>query len=525
MIYIFPLLTSKSVNPNVIPGVCKALELYVLVYELDKIADKGSKIVNALDMAGKAAGLFAGNAGRLQMKEAEVFLPGTKAGATQGKETAQAQQDVTKVSNAATVVSGVGKAAKEFKDKDKTNIQSVNVNQKDISLAPTWVTVTGEKGLQIVGVKVVPYLIDDTNIVELLMYDKGLNSFETFIRGAERKIAKAAYAMWHATIGKILGTISFGQAGRPTLGIDPKSDIIFGRTEFKDRVFVMLNNMSIPEDFMERVRDTKRLFSLGWKHLLINDDVQKKVTFCMKEFSGVCSSVPHKYIFTSVSKDMGEAYENLNDLKGAANPIFRQHVSGDFRKIVGESLTIVREEHQEFVGLLKSIRTGSFEKIDKEIESIPSENYGTIEKLARHVSHDSSKFDKSLHLSKQVLNNSLPELPETVNNSIAAVIAIRAAGVQDRDVMEETKDSLKTTVNRIKNYLSKDELNEKHGGIQKETIIAIIFTIIMLTGGFFLGKVLYDRKQRIGAIIKLIIAVVHKNLKAKLSVKPGKKDE
>ena len=49
MIVLFPMLISKSVSPNVIPGICKTLEKFVLVYKMDDI-------LGALSLAGATVG-------------------------------------------------------------------------------------------------------------------------------------------------------------------------------------------------------------------------------------------------------------------------------------------------------------------------------------------------------------------------------------------------------------------------------------------------------------------------------------
>ena len=50
MIVVYPMITSKTINPNVLPGICKALEKYVLVYELEDLLKKtNAKIAKSID--------------------------------------------------------------------------------------------------------------------------------------------------------------------------------------------------------------------------------------------------------------------------------------------------------------------------------------------------------------------------------------------------------------------------------------------------------------------------------------------
>ena len=69
---------------------------------------------------------------------------------------------------------------------------------------------------------------------------------------------------------------------------------------------------------------------------MIADDVNKKVTFCMKEFGGVCSVVPYGFVYSSLGRDHSKVFEDLEDVKRSASPFFR--MTARRRKVFGETI-------------------------------------------------------------------------------------------------------------------------------------------------------------------------------------------
>lgn len=43
MIVIWPLIVSKTVNPNILPGVCKALEKYIYIEQMDDVIEAANQ--------------------------------------------------------------------------------------------------------------------------------------------------------------------------------------------------------------------------------------------------------------------------------------------------------------------------------------------------------------------------------------------------------------------------------------------------------------------------------------------------
>ena len=78
---------------------------------------------------------------------------------------------------------------------------------------------------------------------------------------------------------------------------------------------------------------------MGWNSFLAADDVNKRVIFCMKQFHGLCSTVPYRLVYSSLGKEHHRAYEEMEDIKKSASPFFKTSVS--IKRIVGESFNII----------------------------------------------------------------------------------------------------------------------------------------------------------------------------------------
>ena len=74
--------------------------------------------------------------------------------------------------------------------------------------------------------------------------------------------------------------------------------------------------------------------------MIITDDVNKKATFCMKEFGGICSVVPYPFIYASLGKDHAKVYDDLEDVKRSASPFFSLRKRR--KQVFGETLAYNR---------------------------------------------------------------------------------------------------------------------------------------------------------------------------------------
>jgi len=161
MIVVYPMLTSSSVSPNVIPGIAKAVEKYLILYNIDEILREVNINIGKSVKTGVKFGITLAARGRLQMKEGvEVKILDE-----QGSSTKNPKKPST-AKGKGTLPKGSGGAKPELR-MPKTEA---------ISLEPTWVQITTKKkGLQILGVKVIPFKVESAeSMIEMIMKDKQL---------------------------------------------------------------------------------------------------------------------------------------------------------------------------------------------------------------------------------------------------------------------------------------------------------------------------------------------------------------
>ena len=126
---------------------------------------------------------------------------------------------------------------------------------------------------------------------------------------------------------------------------DPLNDIIYARTRFAGNIFCMMNATTLQENnFFMDMGGINRLFNMGWKSIVVADDIAKRVFFCMQEISGLCQSVDYRYVYESMSgrPDYGRVFETLEDLKKSQSPFFMKKVNP--KRILGRSVAL---EHLE----------------------------------------------------------------------------------------------------------------------------------------------------------------------------------
>jgi hypothetical protein len=359
MIVVYPMLTSPSVSPNVLPGIVKAVEKYILVYRTDEvlryasatsagsILSTGVKITataaataaaTALAAYGvKQAGEWWKNEGEGQnnfekdmINEIKKLLSEKEKGAS-GTEIKMSMPKITPV--------GGGSGAKpqlQFPSGDA------------VSLEPTWLNVTTERsGMQILGVKVVPFRIKyPDSIVSLLMQDKSLKDLNfltsKYMRGMSR------------VLGRVLSKVPM--RGGSALTGSFKKDVLEAQTTYGKNIFICLSQLDLDADeALSTPAGVRRLHQLGWSSLIIANDVNRTGTFCMKEFSGICSVVPYSYMFASLGREQSKAYEDLEDLKKKSGPFFKMSTnrkrvfsSESMRKttIVDKYLELLEKENE-----------------------------------------------------------------------------------------------------------------------------------------------------------------------------------
>lgn len=327
MILVYPMLISESVSPNVLPGLIKTVEKYILLYETNDV----------LRIAGGTA------AGRVISTGAGIVV-GAAAGALANKvvDKILGEAGYTQSSTLKTSPKGSEKTTTTTKNVDIQmpkggNIRtSLDIPRGDaVSLEPTWLTVnTANKGAQVLGVKVVPFKVKSSeNIVNLLMQDAQMKTLNAMGAKYGRAMTRVLFRLI-----KKLPFVNGAISG------DPKRDILYAGTDYGKNMFVCLSQLDLQQDdLLSTPAGVKRLHKLGWTSLIVTDDVNKKATFCMKEYGGICSVVPYSYMFASLGKDIHKAYDDLEDLKKSSGPFFNMKTNR--KRLFSESKNHIMESY------------------------------------------------------------------------------------------------------------------------------------------------------------------------------------
>ena len=327
MILVYPMLTSESVNPAILPGLIKAVEKYIIVHNMDDVLRNvnnsiargvygGVKgVAGTAATAAVAAGVSAyinskmkrivkkGKGLELQEQQAQIKGPTTQ------QEPQQKQKDYTNA-----VMGAINKS-----QGNKGTIKDFDMPKYDtVSLEPSWIKVNTDSGAKILGVKVVPFKVTSTTgMVGLLMNDSELKKMSYLANKAGRTVARVFFRAMR-------GVKLPGFSGK-TLSGDPKKDIVWANTQYGKNTFVCFSQLDIEkEDIFTSPQAVQRLHKLGWASLIITDDVNKQATFCMKEFGGICSTIPYSNIFASLGSEQHKVYKDFEDAQRSAGPFFRK---------------------------------------------------------------------------------------------------------------------------------------------------------------------------------------------------------
>jgi len=330
MILVYPLLTSESVNPTLLPGIIKAVEKYIIVNNIDEVLNHFNSALSGVVKAGitgaitvgasvAAAAILAKGTARIKKSGKELKLTeagygggSAKVGGTMANPNQPAAIPPTAKQQ---IVQGVADSVQ--KAASNAGIKSFEMPKYDtVSLEPSWVQVNTNSGAKLIGVKVVPYKVKSTTgMVGLLMSDKELKKLSYHAAKMGRTVSRVLSRAIRALPG-VKGKIITG---------DAKTDIVLAKSEFGKNAFVCFSQLDIEKDDIFTSPDAvKRLQKLGWTSMIITDDVNKQATFCMKQFGGICSTIPYSFIFASLGKEHAQVYKDLEDAARSAGPFFRK---------------------------------------------------------------------------------------------------------------------------------------------------------------------------------------------------------
>lgn len=361
MILVYPMLTSASVDPTILPGLIKAVEKYIIIHNTDdvlkhvnsalsdvaRVGASGAITIGASIMVAAATAWAAGKVkSRVKVKGKKLELTEQKKvniiirGGQKAAQLAQSGASQFGV-DADSIKQAGGEAGKQIeklgKDKGiRGGITGFEMPRYDsVSLEPTWVQVNTNLGAKLLGVKVVPFKVNSTKgMVGLLMQDKELKKMNYLANKMSRIAMRVIFRVARGL--KIPGI-----KDKPITG-NPKSDIVWATSQFGKNTFVCFSQLDLEQDDMfTSPKAVQKLHKLGWASLIVTDDVNKQATFCMQQFGGICSTIPYSFIFSSLGKEHSQVYKDLEDAARSAGPFFRKK-STNRRKLFSDARTIAK---------------------------------------------------------------------------------------------------------------------------------------------------------------------------------------
>lgn len=304
MIVVYPMLTSKNVSTLVLPGICKALERLILIYDMESVA-KRSGLGNLIGTAIKIA--EADRVSEVTYKPREPEYDDTTEDPYDKKEPKEPRGK---------------KAPREIADQLTQGTSFELSSTKIMSIEPTWVEVKTGLGTSIIGIKVIPFTVNPSQNMGAMMFSDSLQkSFDLYFLGMKRKLQKSVYSFI-----RYLKSILPGGFGTDLTG-DPEKDIILASTKYKSNTFALLSLADLEHDnLFHTAGGVSKLFYLGWSSILIADDVSKVMTCCMKQFGGLCTQISYSQLYANFGREHQKVYEDLDDLKKTTTPFFRKKV-------------------------------------------------------------------------------------------------------------------------------------------------------------------------------------------------------
>jgi len=350
MIAVYPMLVSPNINPNVLPGICKVLERFVMIYELEDVAQsfrlKGKITIGGVEGLASQASKF-----MLKHRAHENFMLEVK-GDQGGPEQYERTRAYKKAADAAEATErseqerermfkaerekreteqGISKE-RELRDIETGKIETAMSKKtmhidfprvEGMHVEPTFCTVDTANGTKLLGIKVIPYPIKNSEELEkMISTDLSFNIVDKFMYSKTRELFKYWYQVYDFLSDKIPFMKSRDISG------NIEKDILFASTKYKEKIFCLLSQQDLEDDkHFRKAGSVSKLFGLGWGSIIINDDVNKRTNFCMKEFGGMCSSVPHGLLFSSFGKENYKVYEKIEDIQKVTSPFFKHKIS------------------------------------------------------------------------------------------------------------------------------------------------------------------------------------------------------
>ena len=539
MIVVFPMLCSSELNPNILPGVGKVIERYLIVHELDRILQETKKSASSARVS----------KGRIEIKESEDDKPinNEQFISLTEDQISLYEQDIGPGTKGKSDRRDKGdkeeKEERKQKQKEVKNaVSGVSMSTEATSIEPTYMQVdrvaNGQSFKDLIGVKVIPFTVTSTQdyeLVNMLMYDQNLKKLESFLVGFGRSIKRKMYDLYKATI-KSIPMIG----GRGTITGDPRHDVVMAKTSFRKNIFVCVNQMELDDEFFQQAGGIKKLFRLGWSSIISLNESQRIGIFCMQSYSGVCYKVPYSYMFNMLGGPSGKYYTDLSDVKKSSAGLFRKKTKPS--KAFSESLSTLRLETYKKViqdynlltdqkidqyilneadndkkegwrtikkirNLGKALTSGDRKKIDSQLKG--KANLRELQQKGKQINPE---FDKCFSIAKRNLKGVAPEASAQITEVFATLVGALSIRKPD-DPVSFAKTLTKQATSDIEKKLAKirqsTEIKEKDSDKIVGTVVFIVMIMLAIpaAAGIIYGLVtgsteLYGSLTDIGEEIK-----------------------
>jgi hypothetical protein len=236
----------------------------------------------------------------------------------------------------------------------------------------------------------------------------------------------------------------------------------------------------------------KKLYSLGWNSIILADDVNKEVTFCMTEFKGLCSVVPYGFIYSTLGSTHQKVYDSMDDAKKSAGPFF--HLSSRASRVLGEAYQnrkvaeyVVKRRRREVISedvksFVNSHDSNIMSKISDLKDSIVSGDMKKAKQIANSVPQKMNEIENDINKDEETRSNyqfAKNVIGKTMKFSPSVTEKLAAFATMVSSEAENSRDTIKEIIHKL--YAA---VSSKEG---KELIIAVLsFTWSTLT--WFLTK-------------------------------------
>jgi len=321
MIVIYPLLLSDTVSKNIVPGVAKVIERYLLIYKMDEILQsaKSGGYRKKLKVKG----------GKLIIKEDEdddLYEPNSR---TKPLPTTSRSSDDRDEEELSLKRDREGREKKKAEDSAKSASMDIStMDMQSLSAEPTWVKIdvqTGDiKTTELIGVKVVPLMVkSNEKLVRILMFDKNVKGLHGKILNLGRKIVRWLWKRWQ----QIWASVPLIGKGRGVPVGDARQDILLHKSIYahdkRANLFMGINFQDLDDElFFNDVGSINRLFKKGWESFIVCDDVNRIAHFVMEEFKGMTTSLNYAMIYQTIGQF--KVYESLEDVKRSSSALFKR---------------------------------------------------------------------------------------------------------------------------------------------------------------------------------------------------------